>query len=113
MLLGRIRCVIARRRLRLGFVGARRRLVLSARLLLGLVPLLRTRRLGLLAVGTLPPLIPLIPLFPRIPLVPLVPLVPLFPRVPLLPLVPTIGGDHARIMLGMLEEVFGADPVSG
>ena len=110
MLLGRIRCVIARRRLRLGFVGARRRLVLSARLLLGLVPLLRTRRLGLLAVRTLPPLIPLIPL---IPLFPRIPLVPLVPRVPLLPLVPTIGGDHARIMLGMLEEVFGADPISG
>ena len=109
MLLGRIRCVIARRRLRLGFVGARRRLVLSARLLLGLVPLLRMRRLGLLAVRTLPPLIPLFPLIPLIPRVP----VPLFPRVPLLPLVPTIGGDHARIMLGMLEEVFGADPVSG
>ena len=86
MLHGRARHVLARRlSLRLGLV-TRRRPLLCARLLLGLDPLLRVRRLGLLgllALRALPPV------------------------------VPAIGADHAIVMLGMLKEVLGADPVSG
>ena len=85
-LFGRGRGVVACRSLRPG-PGVRRRLLLSAaRPLRGLDPLLW---LGLLRL--------------RLAL-----------RALLLPLlVPAIGGDHAIVVLGVLEEIFGADPVSG
>ena len=84
MLLGRILRIVTRLySLRLG-LGGRCRFLLPARLLLGLDPrlrLLRLLRLGLLTLRALPPL------------------------------VPAVGGNHAVVMFGVLEEIFCADPV--
>ena len=84
MLLGRILRIVARLySLRLG-LGGRCRFLLPARLLLVLDPrlrLLRLLRLGLLTLRALPPL------------------------------VPAVGGNHAVVMFGVLEEIFCADPV--
>ena len=79
MLLGRILRIVARLySLRLG-LGGRCRFLLPARLLLVLDPrlrLLRLLRLGLLTLRALPPL------------------------------VPAVGGNHAVVMFGVLEEIF-------
>ena len=81
MLLGRILRIVARLYSLRLGLGGRCRFLLPARLLLVLDPRLRLLRLGLLTLRALPPL------------------------------VPAVGGNHAVVMFGVLEEIFCADPV--